>query len=76
VVTTPVGAIPDVITDGRNGLLVPPGDIAALQAALLRIITNPAERQAMGVTGRADVTSNSMDAYCDRLDRLYRELLA
>jgi len=76
VVTTPVGAIPDVITDGRNGLLVPPGDIPALQAALKRIITNPAEREAMGVTGRADITGNSLEAYCERLDQLYRGLLA
>jgi glycosyltransferase involved in cell wall biosynthesis len=77
VVTTPVGAIADVIKDGRNGLLVAPGDIAALQAALARIITSPAERQAMGVAGRADVTArHGLDAYCDRLEALYRGVLA
>jgi glycosyltransferase involved in cell wall biosynthesis len=38
VISTPVGAIPDVVEDGFNGLLVPAGDSNALAAALLRLI--------------------------------------
>lgn len=37
-VVTPVGAIPDIVHDGENGLIVPPGDAAALTRALVRVL--------------------------------------
>jgi glycosyltransferase involved in cell wall biosynthesis len=37
VVATPVGSIPDVVEDGRSGLLVPVGDIGAIAAAVRRV---------------------------------------
>lgn len=40
IVTTPVGAIPEVIEDGETGLLVPPGDSASLAAALQRLLAS------------------------------------
>jgi glycosyltransferase involved in cell wall biosynthesis len=42
VVTTAVGAIPAVITNGENGLLVPPADPRALAAALAAALADPA----------------------------------
>jgi glycosyltransferase involved in cell wall biosynthesis len=36
VIATSVGGVPEVVTDGENGLLVPPGDVAALAAAIHR----------------------------------------
>jgi glycosyltransferase involved in cell wall biosynthesis len=41
IVATRVGGIPELIEDGRNGLLVPPGDDRALAAGLLRLIERP-----------------------------------
>lgn len=41
VVATPVGSIPDVVADGRSGLLAPVGDIDALAAAIRRIFEDP-----------------------------------
>jgi glycosyltransferase involved in cell wall biosynthesis len=46
VISTPTGGIPDLLSDGA-GLLVPPGDITALGAALSRVIDDSAVRSAL-----------------------------
>ena len=48
VVTTPVGSIEELITDGRTGLLVPPADPAALARALLCLLDDPARALSLG----------------------------
>lgn len=52
-VGTRVGGIPDLIEEGASGLLVPPGDPAALESAMRTLILDPARRQAMGARARA-----------------------
>jgi glycosyltransferase involved in cell wall biosynthesis len=52
VVATTVGGIPDAVRDGRTGLLVPPNDEAALEAALVRMLANPEDAKRMGELGR------------------------
>lgn len=47
VVSTRVGGIPDAVRDGVNGLLVEPGDIQALAAALEKLASRPALRAEM-----------------------------
>jgi glycosyltransferase involved in cell wall biosynthesis len=54
VVATPVGAIPEVITDGENGLLVPPGDVEAIRLALIRILMNPELVRKLGSKAQRD----------------------
>lgn len=51
VVSTPLAAIPEIVEDGRTGLLVPPGDRAALAAALRRLVASPAMREELGRAG-------------------------
>ena len=52
-VTTSVGAIPEIAIDGRTGLLVTPGDVAELTAALQRLIDDPELRRRLGANARA-----------------------
>lgn len=51
VVATAVGGIPEIVDDGMTGLLVPPGDAAALASAIVRLLGDPAGRAALA--GRA-----------------------
>ena len=51
VVTTPVGAIPEFLSDGQNAVLVPPGAPDQLASALARLIDDPGERSRLGAAG-------------------------
>lgn len=55
VVATPVGGIPDVIRDGVEGFLVPPGDAGALADRVLASLDDPATCQAVGAAARERV---------------------
>jgi 2-deoxystreptamine N-acetyl-D-glucosaminyltransferase/2-deoxystreptamine glucosyltransferase len=46
--STDVGAIHEIVRQGETGELVPPGDVAALTAALRRLVTDGAARGAYG----------------------------
>jgi glycosyltransferase involved in cell wall biosynthesis len=52
VVATSAGGIPDIVTDGRDGLLVPPGDTAALVGALERVLDDVSLAARLGEAGR------------------------
>ena len=76
VVATPVGAIGDVIREGETGLLVPPGDVPALTAALRRVITDPGLRERLGREARKLAQAEfDVAAYGGRFIRLYDEIL-
>jgi glycosyltransferase involved in cell wall biosynthesis len=51
-VVTAVGGIPEVVTDGRDGLLVPPGEPAALAVALARVLGDGALRSRLAASAR------------------------
>ena len=55
IIATRVGGIPDVIEDGRHGLLVPPADVEALKDALLRMNASVADAIRMGEAARERV---------------------
>jgi len=49
VVSCASGGVLEIVTDGHDGLLVPPGDVTALANALIRLIENPDERNTLGM---------------------------
>jgi glycosyltransferase involved in cell wall biosynthesis len=55
VVATVAGGLPQAITDGENGFLVPERDAAALAAAIGRVIASPEAAREMGARARARV---------------------
>lgn len=55
VVSTTVGSIPELITDGEEGLLVPERDESALAKAITKLIDNPILGQEMGKKGREKI---------------------
>jgi glycosyltransferase involved in cell wall biosynthesis len=68
VVASRIGDLGDLVADDRTGLLVPPGDPAALAAALERLAADPAERRRMGEAGRARVVAaHTWDHVVDRI---------
>lgn len=55
VVGSRVGGIPDIVDDGATGILVPPGDAAALADALVRVLSDRTLAERLGVEGRRSV---------------------
>jgi glycosyltransferase involved in cell wall biosynthesis len=77
VVASAVGGIPEVVTDGVDGLLVPPADRAALASALTRLLTDDGLRRRLGEAGYRTVAERfSIDAQVRRVEALYDEELA
>ncbi len=78
VVATSVGGLRDLVVDGETGLLVPPGDVPALRAALERVLGDRELRRRLGRAGRArarkafswdDAVRLTVQAYEDALGR-------
>ena len=68
--------LPEAVQDGVTGILCPPGDVAALGAAIDRLAGDPALRARYGAAGRARILAEfSIDAMVDGNLRIYRQVL-
>lgn len=75
VVVTRVGAIPEAVIDGEEGLIYEAGDTANLQRALKRLIADPAQTSLIALAGRQRVINEFSLAHTTALlDRLYQTL--
>ncbi len=76
VVASRVGGIPEQVSD-KTGVLVEPGDAAALAAAIESLLADPARRERMSAAAVADARARfSLDRQVDAYLALYEELAA
>lgn len=74
-IASAAGGIVDIVRDGRNGFLVPPGDPGSLANAITRMMDDPEGARRMGLHGREDVEAGfSWDVIVGRLAEVYRRV--
>ena len=77
VVGTAVGGVPDLVESGQHGILVPPGEPAALAGAMEFLCRNPETRRSMGAAARERANRQfSLPQMVGAYDALYRTALA
>ena len=76
VITTPVGALPEFLTDGETALLVAPGSPEQLADAIAHLLDAPEERARLGATGQqVFATGFDIQVTATRVLALYRSVL-
>ena len=75
IVSTPVGGIPEAVSDGVEGFLVKPGDVAALAERLGRLVNDgPLARQMGAAARRKAESAYSAQAVLPRIEKIYADL--
>ena len=74
VIATDVGGVREAVEDGRNGLLVPPGDAAALAAALQRYLEDDQLRERLRSAAPASVERFSPDTVFGELEQVLQRV--
>jgi glycosyltransferase involved in cell wall biosynthesis len=75
IVATRVGGVPDVVADGVEAKIVPPGEPALLAAAIAELMRDPEARLRLGEAARRRALSLNEEEVCGRLAALYQELV-
>jgi phosphatidylinositol alpha-mannosyltransferase len=76
VVCTDIPGYREVVRDGVEGLLVPPGDPGALAGALLRVLEDAGLARRLGEAGRVRARAYDWSVVAGRLEELYRRAAA
>ncbi len=76
VIGSRIGGLPDLVDDGRTGMLVAPGDVAALAAAMRRALDAPDVLRAMGSAARERAPRFMAADVVTRIERIYEGLAA
>jgi glycosyltransferase involved in cell wall biosynthesis len=76
IVATAVGGVPEVVSTGREGVLVPPKDPVALAAALETMAADPQERARAGCAAKAASAQFDIAETVRRVEAVYRSVLA
>ena len=76
VISTFEGGIPDVIENGKTGILVPQNDVISLAQAIETLIKNPQLRESMGKAGRKKYEQEfTIDKFEERLSEILMEIM-
>jgi glycosyltransferase involved in cell wall biosynthesis len=76
VIASNAGGLPEAVADGLTGVLIPPGDVAALTAAMDRLLSDLDLRRAMGAAGRSRILAEfSVEAMVAGNLAVYRRVL-
>ena len=75
IVASKIGGVPDVIKDGKNGLLVPPNDSKTLADAILYLLENDDVREKMGKSGRKEVEDYSWEKIAEETEKVYKMVI-
>ncbi|MBL8756448.1 MAG: glycosyltransferase [Planctomycetes bacterium] len=71
VLASAIGGVPERVTDGESGLLVPPGDVAALGHALHRLATEPVLRERLRAGGRVRAADCRLPVFAARCAEVF-----
>jgi len=77
IIASAVGGIPEIVVDRDTGLLVPPGDAAALADAMVALLTHRDQARVMGMRGRERAREKfSIETTIQRHQHMYESLSA
>jgi glycosyltransferase involved in cell wall biosynthesis len=75
VIAANIGGLPELITDGEDGILVAPGDVSALRDALARVLGNPEFRTQIGAAARQRAAEFAAERLVPQIEQSYAEVL-
>ena len=75
VIASRIGGLPDVIRDEKDGILVEPGDVDALRAALARVLGESAVRSRLGKAAKRRAATFAADRIVPQVEEAYRDVL-
>jgi glycosyltransferase involved in cell wall biosynthesis len=77
VIATNGGGVPEIIEDGKTGILVPMGDVQAMAEAIRRVLANPALSEDMGARGRERVRDHfTIGRKARKVEAVYRVMFS
>ena len=75
IVATSVGGVPELLGNGEAGVLVPPGDSAAIAEAVSTLLCDQLRARALGEAGRRRASRYGAEAMVSALAKVYREVM-
>jgi glycosyltransferase involved in cell wall biosynthesis len=75
IIASRVGGLPEIVNDGKNGILIDPRSPDQLEAAILHLYDNPDLRRSMGARGREFSRDFTAEAMAQRYLELYRQAM-
>jgi glycosyltransferase involved in cell wall biosynthesis len=75
VIATRVGGVPEIVQDGKNGVLVPPESVADLMAAIIAMLGDPARRAQLAEAGKQRAMEFDWSRINEQFRRIYSTLI-